>query len=34
MYKPKQKNVLKLKAYLKEKDERNSSTKRRRSRNK
>jgi hypothetical protein len=29
MYKPKQKNIVKLKAYLDKKDERNSTTKRR-----
>ncbi len=34
MYKPKQKNIIKLKAYLDKKDERNSSTKRRRTRTK
>ena len=34
MYKPKTKNIYKLKAYLDKKDERNSNTKRRRSRTK
>tara|TARA_Y100000004_G_scaffold187296_1_gene239889 strand:+ start:273 stop:377 length:105 start_codon:yes stop_codon:yes gene_type:complete len=29
MYKPKQKNIIKLKAYLDKKDERDSNTKRR-----
>ena len=34
MYKPKTKNIVKLKAYLEKKDERNSNTKCRRSRSK
>ena len=34
MYKPKPKNIKKLKAYLEKQDERNSNTKRRRTRTK